>query len=75
MTTVVRRQVAAWAAAHRTLSALIALAVVVLATAAVTTVLRLAADESTPGRTTPTPYVEQECTDPPVMLISSRPFC
>jgi hypothetical protein len=75
MTTAVRRPAAAWAAAHRTLLVLLALAVVVLATVAVTIVLRSPAEESTPAPTTPSPYYEQECSDPPLQLITFRPFC
>jgi hypothetical protein len=75
MTTAVRRPAAAWAAAHRTLLVLLALAVVVLATLAVTIVPRFVAEESTPSPTTPSPYYEQECSDPPLQLITFRPYC
>ena len=75
MTTVAHRPAAAWAAAHRTLLVLLALAVVVLATVAVTIALRSPAEESTPAPPTPSPYYEQECSDPPLNLIAFRPYC
>jgi hypothetical protein len=75
MTTSVRRPAATWAAAHRTLLVLLVLAVVVLATLAVAIVPRFAAEDSTPRPGTPTPYYEQECSDPPLQLITFRPYC
>jgi hypothetical protein len=75
MTTAVHRPAAAWAAAHRTLLVLLALAVVVLATVAVTLVLRSAADSSSSRPTSPEPYVEQKCVNPPVQVITLRPIC
>jgi hypothetical protein len=74
MTTAVHRPAAAWAAAHRALLVLLALAVV-LATVAVTLLLRSAADSSSSRPTSPQPYVEQECVDPPVQMITFRPIC
>jgi len=75
MTTAVHRPAAAWAAAHRTLLVLLTVAVVVLATVAVTIVLRSAADSPTSRPTSPEPYVEQECVNPPVQMITLRPIC
>ena len=74
MTTAVHRPAAAWAATHRTLLVLLAVAVV-LATVAVTLVLRSAADSSSSRPTSPEPYVEQECVNPPVQMIALRPIC
>ena len=75
MTTAVNRPAAAWAATHRTLLVLLAVAIVVLATVAVTLVLRSAADSSSSRPTSPEPYVEQECVNPPVQVITLRPIC
>ena len=36
---------------------------------------RFAADETTPRPRPPTPYYEQECSDPPLRLITFRPYC
>ena len=75
MTTAVHRPAAAWAATHRMLLVLLSLAVVMLATVAVTLVLRSAADSSSTRPTAPEPYVEQECVNPPVLVITLRPIC
>jgi len=66
MTTVVHGPSATWAAAHRTLLFLLALAVAVVAAAAVILVVQLATDEPTTGSVSPAGNVEQACADLPM---------
>jgi hypothetical protein len=77
MTTLVRPLHTAWAAGHRTVIVLLALAAVLVATVVVaaTVAIRRPAVAPAPEPAAPPPLVEDHCTGPVPMLVPAVLFC